>query len=214
MPTLKIAFIDHYDSFSWNLIEWFKADPAGPIIQVVDCEDQKTMNYLFLERTPLILSPGPKSPEQATPTMSLLLQSLGRVPVFGVCLGHQMLGLALGGEVTQAIHPLHGRCRSIRVTANQWSLGFPATFSAAAYNSLGVKASSIESRYHLAHCSQGELQAIGFALETVAPALGVQFHPESFLSDDLTPVRRWWLSRVAEFMRQLDLGAGQDQLSF
>ena len=192
----SIAFIDHYDSFSLNLIDWLQAGCAQLDIEVIEFDDEKRMNLLMHKMKPLVFSPGPKSPDEAHNSLRLLEMAMGQVPVLGVCLGHQMICRLLGGEVGRSVEPLHGLCREITCDDFISELGFPKKFKAAAYNSLEVQATSIDPGLIHGYCSNGTVQIVAKFLDTQWPTIGVQFHPESFLTDDLSDMREKWLSKV------------------
>ena len=145
---------------------------------------------------PLVFSPGPKSPDEAPNSLRLLEMSMGQVPVLGVCLGHQMICRLMGGEVVRSAEPLHGLCREITCHDSNSKLGFPKKFKAAAYNSLEVQATSIDPSLIYGYCANGTVQVVATFLDTQWPTIGVQFPPESFLTDDLSDMRKNWLSKV------------------
>lgn len=196
MSRRSIAFIDHYDSFSLNLVAWLKGGAIDVDIEVIEFDREMAINRLIDQMKPIVFSPGPKAPKQALASMRILNKSLGVVPVLGVCLGHQMLCEAWGGTIVESKYPLHGLCREIISRDNSYEIGLPRKFKAAAYNSLEVASESLEESLCLAKCTQGTIQAVGKYLGSKHPAIGVQFHPESFLTDDLSAMRDMWLSHA------------------
>jgi para-aminobenzoate synthetase component II len=196
---LKIVVIDHYDSFTSNLVPWL-AGHGGIELEVVAFDN---IPNDFSLMCPLVLSPGPHSPELALPTMNVVRKFLGVLPILGVCLGHQILGVVAGGRIGPAKRPLHGAARPIQLTEDPGILtGMPSTFQAGAYNSLVVNfhGLSLPAGWRISGiCEHGDCQALSYSMPRCAPAFGVQFHPESFLSDGLqirenflAACRRWW----------------------
>jgi anthranilate synthase/aminodeoxychorismate synthase-like glutamine amidotransferase len=177
----ELAFIDHYDSFSFNVIDWLQR--GGTSVRYVAFDDHATLAQIANERLPLVFSPGPKSPDEALSSLQLLQNSLGKVPLLGICLGHQMLAKVAGGKIEKAKNPFHGATRQIHVSARSHKLfqNIPPCFRAATYNSLTVVPDSGNFDV-LALCEQGDVQALCWNGKG-APAVSVQFHPESFMSD-------------------------------
>ena len=198
---MLVVLLDHYDSFSFNVLEWLRALGLTP--HCVPHDDQAAVAQLRLQPLPLVLSPGPKAPADYPATLDLVRASLGRVPVLGICLGHQMLAHVAGATVIRARAPRHGMTRTILPAAGidtglappGW-LGHLAPFRAATYHSLVVDPATLPMRQPQlgdlssgwridARCDEGEVQAISRLVPGEAPAFGVQFHPESFLSEGI-----------------------------
>lgn len=194
---IEIGFIDHYDSFSLNVIDWISS--RYPDVEVLRFfyDDQPRMAEIKRRNLPLILSPGPKSPEQAKSTVEITRSKLGRVPILGVCLGHQILSVIAGGTVGQALRPLHGGLRKVIPTGDGQLFKESSWFEAAAYNSLTVRFDDISMPPGwcvTAKCSDGEIQAIEFEGDTLA--VGLQFHPESFLCPKLDWIADSWIKLI------------------
>ena len=187
MSPIEMYFIDHYDSFSYNVIDWLTA--GEPLIKVIhlQCDDKQALQRIYERPLAIVISPGPRHPNDAAATSSLVRAFLGKVPILGVCLGHQILGNIGGFAVEKASHPFHGSTLEITVQ-NPGILfaGIPATFSAATYNSLVVKldpANKPAINWMVNAVNQyGEIQGLTWLKDKKQPAFGLQFHPESFLT--------------------------------
>ena len=195
---MEIVFIDHYDSFSNNLIDWFQGG-ADVTVSKVAFDDTHSMSKVIQQPRPIILSPGPKSPAEAITSVTLVRLLWGKVPMFGVCLGHQILAYAMGGTIKRSDFPLHGMTKKMIVSDQSGLFSVvPQVFQSAAYHSLTVG----ETGPHLktiARCPHGEIQALE-GKKTVG-IIGVQFHPESFMSDDISSLRDRWIEVARDFDR-------------
>jgi anthranilate synthase component 2 len=178
-----ILVIDNYDSFTYNLVQYL--GELGAEMEVVR-NDQLTVDEIA-ERAPerIVISPGPCTPNEAGVSVETIRELGPRIPILGVCLGHQSIGQAYGGEVVRAAKPMHGKTSPIRHTGEGIFRGIPAPFTVARYHSLVIEPSSLPD----------ELEAVawtdepGFETEIQAvrhrehPVWGVQFHPESIASE-------------------------------
>ncbi|HEX8213147.1 MAG TPA: aminodeoxychorismate/anthranilate synthase component II [Longimicrobium sp.] len=178
-----ILVIDNYDSFTYNLVQYL--GELGAELEVVR-NDQLTVAEIA-ERAPerIVISPGPCTPTEAGVSVETIRELGPKIPILGVCLGHQSIGQAYGGEVVRAAKPMHGKTSPIRHTGEGIFRGIPAPFTVARYHSLVIEPSSLPA----------ELEAVawtdepGFETEIQAvrhrehPVWGVQFHPESIASE-------------------------------
>ncbi len=178
-----ILVIDNYDSFTYNLVQYL--GELGAEMEVVR-NDQLSVDEIA-ERAPerIVISPGPCTPKEAGVSVETIRELGPKIPILGVCLGHQSIGQAYGGEVVRATKPMHGKTSPIRHTGEGIFHGIPAPFTVARYHSLVIEPSSLPA----------ELEAVawtdepGFETEIQAvrhrehPVWGVQFHPESIASE-------------------------------
>ena len=174
-----ILIVDNYDSFVHNLARYVRE--AGFATEVVRNDAMTASEMLSLSPEALIISPGPNAPQQAGASMALIASLPDRIPLLGVCLGHQCLVEAYGGEVRRAREPLHGEASLVRHDGAGVFEGLPDPMPAGRYHSLiGVLGSGPE----LEACAwspAGELMGVR---RRSAPWHGVQFHPESVLTPD------------------------------
>lgn len=197
-----ICFVDHYDSFSFNVIDWLRADGRTWQVEHVNFDDASAMDRLAADPKPLVLSPGPRDPREALSTIELTKNLLGHVPILGICLGHQILGHIAGFKVERAQAPFHGSAFSVkRTTEDPLFTGMPDEFLAATYNSL-VIAGAVPTEWTVSAVNTaGEIQAINWLPAGMQPAFGVQFHPESFLTEQKEVLRANWLAIVDRYLR-------------
>lgn len=181
---MRVILVDHYDSFTYNVLDWLAS--GGLEAEVVAYDDATRMRALTrAPDAPLVLSPGPRRPEDAASTVLLTRAALGRVPILGICLGHQILAYTAGAKIVAAARPFHGSPLTIRRTGVRDALltSLPDEWTAATYNSLVVARATLPPAWRVtAVCQNGDVQALAFEPRLAAPAYGVQFHPESYLS--------------------------------
>lgn len=173
-----ITLIDNYDSFTYNLVHYF--GDLGVACRVYR-NDKVTADEVFGEEPrAIVLSPGPCDPDKAGICLDLIKQNRGRVPLLGVCLGHQAIGQAYGGRVIRAPKLMHGKLSVIYNSGQGLFLGLPAEFRATRYHSLIVEDKSLPACLNVtARTSDGLIMALQHQSE---PVYGVQFHPESIAS--------------------------------
>lgn len=185
---LDIAFIDHYDSFSFNVIEWLKAADPSLTIYYVAFDDSAKMAEIAANPVPLVLSPGPGSPQEAVATTTLVRQLWGRVPMLGICLGHQILAFSRGAAIVRHSDPHHGSTRKVTLTdeGNNEFLGLNSSFHVGVYNSLTVDKKSLRDTGLILTAVDDfdEVQAVRATDPSIPPVIGLQFHPESFLTEN------------------------------
>ena len=176
-----IVLIDNYDSFSYNLYQLIGS--VEPDIKVVRNDVYTVEKIEAMKPEAIILSPGPGKPSDAGICIEAIRYFAGRVPIFGVCLGHQAICEAFGGTVSYAKELMHGKQKEIhQIGENQLFQGLPETFLAARYHSLAaVKESLPEELKVTAESEDGEVMAVE---HTKYPIYGVQFHPESVMTPD------------------------------
>jgi anthranilate synthase/aminodeoxychorismate synthase-like glutamine amidotransferase len=174
-----ILLLDNYDSFVFNLARYLQE--LGAETQVVRSDALNVAEIERLRPQGIVISPGPCTPLEAGISLEVIRQLGPKVPILGVCLGHQAIAAALGGEVVRAPVPVHGRTAWITHHQQNLLAGLPNPFRAMRYHSLIVRESSLPSTLRVvAHTADG----IPMALEHVAwPLYGVQFHPESVLTE-------------------------------
>jgi anthranilate synthase/aminodeoxychorismate synthase-like glutamine amidotransferase len=177
---LRVLVIDNYDSFTYNLVQTFiRYDVALEVVRNDHFTVAECCEYLAAHADCVVLSPGPGRPEQAGICVELLQAELA-VPMFGVCLGHQALSLACGGEVDAAPQLMHGKTSLVRYQEHPMFAGLENPFVATRYHSLRVPEASLpEDLVPLAWSEDGVLQAMAHRR---LPYWGVQFHPESILT--------------------------------
>lgn len=174
-----ILLIDNYDSFVHNLARYFVR--LGQETLVVRNDAIGTAAIERLKPAAIVLSPGPCTPTQAGCSLEVVRTLAGRIPMLGVCLGHQTIGEALGGRVVRADEPMHGRASEIVHNGRGIFAGLPHPLTVGRYHSLVVEESSLPSEMEVtSRTLDGVVMAIAHRRW---PVIGVQFHPESILTD-------------------------------
>ena len=174
-----ILLIDNYDSFTFNLYHLLGA--AGAQCEVRRNDALSVEQALGMAPEAIVLSPGPCTPDEAGICLELITQAAGRVPILGVCLGHQAIGQAFGGVVQRAPAPMHGKVGRVEHGASGIFAGLPSSFAAARYHSLIVERTSLPPVLEVTAWTEDGL--IMGLRHRVLPLFGVQFHPESIASE-------------------------------
>jgi anthranilate synthase/aminodeoxychorismate synthase-like glutamine amidotransferase len=175
----RLLMIDNYDSFTFNLVQYL--GELGAEVEVVR-NDVETVDEL-LEREPagVVISPGPGEPGAAGVSVAMVLACAKRsIPLLGVCLGHQAIGIAFGGQIVRARSIMHGKVSSIEHDGSGVLRGIPSPFEATRYHSLVIERDSCPAELLItARSDDGEIMAVR---HRSLPLEGVQFHPESILT--------------------------------
>ncbi len=175
-----ILVIDNYDSFTYNLVQYL--GQLGAEVQVIRNDELTIPEIEALTPQKILVSPGPCSPAEAGVSVEVIRHFGSRLPVFGVCLGHQSIGHAYGGNVIRADRLMHGKTSPIHHDNSSVFRNMPNPFLATRYHSLIVERSSLPECLRVtAWTAEGEI--MGLAHKTL-PVFGVQFHPESVLTEE------------------------------
>ena len=185
-----ILLIDNYDSFTFNLVQ-FLGD-LGARCEVVRNDQISVADAIARAPEAIVLSPGPCTPNEAGICLALISAAAGRIPLLGVCLGHQAIGQAFGGEVVRAPAPMHGKVSHVRHDGSDIFAGLPSPFSATRYHSLIVRAETLpDVLVTTARTDDGLIMGLR---HRSLPVFGVQFHPESIASEHGHDLLRNFLS--------------------
>ena len=173
-----LLMIDNYDSFTYNLVQYF-----GELKQevVVFRNDQISLDEVeALAPAQIVISPGPCTPNEAGISVPLITRFAGKIPILGVCLGHQSIGQAFGGKIVHAKQVMHGKVSRIHHTDQGVFQGLAEPFEATRYHSLVIERASLPKALEVtAWTDDGEIMGVR---HTNLPVEGVQFHPESILT--------------------------------
>ena len=176
----RILLIDNYDSFTYNLVQAFLV--LGAAVDVHRNDAITVEEALAQDHTHLVISPGPGTPRDAGVSLQMIEGFTGRIPIFGVCLGHQSLVEVFGGKVVRASRLMHGKVSPVRHDGMGLFAGVPQEFEAGRYHSLIAEGNSIPAVLEVtARTAQGEIMGVR---HRTLPIEGVQFHPESVLTPD------------------------------
>lgn len=175
-----ILVIDNYDSFTYNLVQYL--GELGEKIEVRRNDEIDLAGIEALNPDHILISPGPCTPNEAGISLALLEHFKGRIPILGVCLGHQSLGQAFGGEVIRAERLMHGKTSLIHHDGKSVFAGLPNPFTATRYHSLIVKRETLPDCLEItAWTEEGEIMGLR---HKEYPIEGVQFHPESIITEN------------------------------
>jgi anthranilate synthase component II len=174
-----LLMLDNYDSFTYNLVQYF--GELGEQVQTFRNDAITIADIEALKPDRIVVSPGPCSPKEAGISVELIKHFAGKLPILGVCLGHQAIGYAFGGNVIRAKKVMHGKTDRISTQATGVFRNLPMAFDVARYHSLVVEEVSLPAELEItAMSSDGEI--MGLRHRTL-PIEGVQFHPESVASE-------------------------------
>ena len=173
-----LLVIDNYDSFTYNLVQYL--GEMGQEIRVVRNDEIAVGDIAGLAPSHIVISPGPCTPNEAGISLETIRQYAGKIPIFGVCLGHQSIGQAFGGKVIRAKQVMHGKTSKIFHDEKGAFTGLPNPFEATRYHSLIVERHSLPDCLEISAKTWDE-EIMGLRHKTLAVE-GVQFHPESFLT--------------------------------
>ncbi len=177
--TDMLLMIDNYDSFTFNLVQYF--GELGEDVRTVRNDEITLEQIEKLNPARICVSPGPCTPHEAGISVPLLQHFAGKLPILGVCLGHQSIGAAFGGKVVRAKQVMHGKTSRIEHTGSGVFQGLPSPFTVIRYHSLAIERASLPDCLEVtAWTEDGEIMGVrhkDYAIE------GVQFHPESILSE-------------------------------
>jgi len=180
---VKLLMIDNYDSFTYNIVQYF--GELGAQVEVFR-NDEITLEGIA-ERAPdrLVVSPGPCSPAQAGISVDAIRHFMGKLPILGVCLGHQSIGAALGGTIVRSRQLMHGKTSVISSTQVGVFAGLPKQFTVNRYHSLAIERATCPAELEVtAWTDDGEIMGVRHTgLGSEVRLEGVQFHPESILSE-------------------------------
>ncbi len=187
----RVVVVDNYDSFTYNLVQYVETLGGQCDVRL---NDRVTVEeILALAPNGILLSPGPGDPDDAGITLSAITKLSGKIPIFGVCLGHQAIGQAFGGKVIRAPELMHGKTSGILHDGRSIFAGLPSPFEATRYHSLIVEEATFPAALEVtARTQKGEIMALRHRELAVE---GVQFHPESILTDHgLRMIENWLTS--------------------
>jgi anthranilate synthase component 2 len=179
-----LLMIDNYDSFTWNLVQYLQT--LGAEVEVVRNDALSVAQIEALRPERIVISPGPCTPNEAGVSLDLIRELGARVPILGVCLGHQAIGQACGGDVVRAGKIMHGKTSAIHHAGKGVFAGLPDGYEATRYHSLVVDKATLPECLEVTAWTDhedGSMEEImGFRHRT-HPLEGVQFHPESILTE-------------------------------
>jgi anthranilate synthase component 2 len=179
-----LLMIDNYDSFTFNLVQYF--GELGEDVRVFRNDEITLEGITELQPARLVLSPGPCSPKEAGICVEAIRHFTGKLPILGVCLGHQAIGEALGGRVVRAQVQMHGKASTISTDGRGVYADLPGQFSVIRYHSLAIERATLPAVLEVTSTSvDGEIMGVRHRdlAGTPTPLEGVQFHPESILSE-------------------------------
>jgi len=179
-----LLMIDNYDSFTWNLVQYLQV--LGAEVQVVRNDALSVDEIEALAPAQIVISPGPCTPNEAGVTLELIQRLGQRTPILGVCLGHQGIGQAYGGDVVRARQIMHGKTSRIRHQGQGVFSDLPDAFDATRYHSLVVDRGTLPQALEVTAWSEhedGSVDEIMGLRHKQFPVQGVQFHPESILTE-------------------------------
>jgi anthranilate synthase/aminodeoxychorismate synthase-like glutamine amidotransferase len=174
-----VLMIDNYDSFTFNLVQYLAE--LGEEVKVFRNDEISVDEAQALAPRAIVVSPGPSAPENAGISVELITRLAGRIPILGVCLGHQAIGQAFGGRVVRAQRVMHGKVSRVRHDGEGVFRSLPAEFTATRYHSLAVERGSLPDCLKVsAESEDGEIMGLRHRRLAVE---GVQFHPEALLTE-------------------------------
>ncbi len=186
-----LVMIDNYDSFTYNLVQYL--GQLGAEVQVFRNDQIDLMRLERLNPTHLVVSPGPCSPNEAGISVAAIRHFAGRLPILGVCLGHQAIGAAFGGEIIRAPRLMHGKTSLIYHDGRDIFQGVPSPFEATRYHSLIVNRDNLPDCLMVsAQTAVGEIMGLRHRKHAI---FGVQFHPESILTAEGLNILKNFLKR-------------------
>ena len=191
MPRVRILVVDNYDSFVYNLVQYLAQ--IGAEVEVWRNDDERFADPAFVDGFDgILLSPGPGTPEHAGVCVEVVRDQAGRVPIFGVCLGLQAIGVAYGGVVDRAPELLHGKTSAVHHQGDGVLAGLPSPFTATRYHSLAIEPDTMPAALEVtATTSSGVIMAVR---HRELPIEAVQFHPESVLTEGGYQMLANWLA--------------------
>jgi anthranilate synthase component 2 len=174
-----ILVIDNYDSFTYNIVQYL--GEMGADIEVIRNDEATVQEILKKKPDHILISPGPCSPKEAGVSVDVIKEIAGKIPILGVCLGHQSIGYAFGGEIVRAKKLMHGKTSRISHDGKGVFKGLPNPFQATRYHSLVIKRETLPDCLEVTATSEdGEIMGVR---HKSLPVEGVQFHPESILTE-------------------------------
>jgi anthranilate synthase/aminodeoxychorismate synthase-like glutamine amidotransferase len=186
-----LLVIDNYDSFTYNLVQYL--GELGQEVRVVRNDEIAARDIGALAPEQIVISPGPCTPNEAGISLEVIETWAGKIPILGVCLGHQAIGQAFGGKVVRAPRVMHGKTSQILHDGRGVFTGLPNPFEATRYHSLLIERASVPACLEVsASTADGEIMAVR---HRSLPVEGVQFHPESFLTTSGKDLLRNFVAR-------------------
>jgi anthranilate synthase/aminodeoxychorismate synthase-like glutamine amidotransferase len=174
-----ILVLDNYDSFTYNLVQYL--GELGAEVKVLRNDEASVDEVVRMRPERIVISPGPCTPNEAGISLELIRRLSGKLPILGVCLGHQAIGQAFGGKVVHAQRVMHGKVSQIHHDGRGVFAGIPQDFTATRYHSLAVERDSLPAMLEVsAHSEDGEIMGLRHREMAVE---GVQFHPEALLTE-------------------------------
>ena len=174
-----LLMIDNYDSFTYNLVQYL--GELGEEVRVARNDEITLEGIEALSPARIVISPGPCTPNEAGVSLALIRRFAGRIPILGVCLGHQAIGQAFGGRVVHARTLMHGKVSRIHHSGKGVFRGLPSPFNATRYHSLAIEQDSCPEELEMTAWTE-DREIMGVRHRTL-PVEGVQFHPESILTE-------------------------------
>ncbi len=186
-----VLMIDNYDSFTYNIVQYLGV--LGQEVRVVR-NDRVTVDAVAASGADrIVISPGPGEPSSAGISVGVIRRLAGRVPILGVCLGHQALGYAYGAEIVRARRIMHGKVSPIHHDGTGLYRGVPAPFDATRYHSLVIRKGTLPARFRVTAWTEEDDEIMGIA-DDDARLYGMQYHPESILTTEGLGILRNFLA--------------------
>ncbi len=195
---MRLLMIDNYDSFTFNLVQYLQM--LGAEVKVVRNDAKSVDQIAALKPSHIVVSPGPKTPNEAGVSLEVIRQLGDRIPILGVCLGHQSIGQAYGGDVVRAGRIMHGKTSHIRHEGKGVFDGLPDRYEATRYHSLVVDRHTLPDSLEVTAWTEnddGSIEEIMGLRHREHPVEGVQFHPESILTEHGHALLKNFLARAA-----------------
>ncbi len=188
---MRVLVIDNYDSFTYNLVQLLGNLDCKLTVKRNDEVDEEQIEMMKPDK--IVVSPGPGRPEDANASLTAFEKFADKVPILGVCLGHQAMGYVYGGKIVKAPVLMHGKTSAIKHDGKTIFKNIPQEFKATRYHSLVVERESLPAELEIsAETYDGSIMGIR---HKKFPAEGIQFHPESFLTGEGMNIIKNWLSR-------------------